>query len=26
LLLEHILGEQRKVYDTILAPKRHEFT
>jgi alkylation response protein AidB-like acyl-CoA dehydrogenase len=25
-LLEHILGEQRKAYDAILAPKRHEFT
>jgi len=26
LLLEHILGEQRRAYDAILAPKRHEFT
>jgi alkylation response protein AidB-like acyl-CoA dehydrogenase len=26
LLLEHILGEQRKAYDAILAPRRHEFT
>jgi alkylation response protein AidB-like acyl-CoA dehydrogenase len=26
LLLEHILGEQRKAYEAILAPRRHEFT
>jgi alkylation response protein AidB-like acyl-CoA dehydrogenase len=25
-LLEHILGEQRKAYEAILGPKRHEFT
>jgi alkylation response protein AidB-like acyl-CoA dehydrogenase len=24
-LLEHILGEQRKTYDAVLAPARHEF-